>query len=91
MQCSFNVVPVKDLRSVHYLWPMESTEPHYRTKPVSLLGHLLGHEGKGSLLSFLKRKGWANALSAGPTEDGNSYAIFSVSIELTVEGLGNVD
>lgn len=30
------------------------------------ISHLLGHEGEGSILSYLKNKGWANELSAGP-------------------------
>ena len=30
-----------------------------------LVGHLLGHEGPGSLLSLLKARGWADALCAG--------------------------
>jgi len=34
-------------------------------KPEYYVSHLLGHEGEGSLLSYLKREGLANALGAG--------------------------
>ena len=37
----------------------------YRAKPQGYLSHLLGHEGSGSVLSLLKKKGLANELSAG--------------------------
>ncbi len=51
------------------------------------MGHLLGHEGPGSLLSLLKAKGWADGLCAG---EGNhayaGFALFEVRIELTEEG-----
>jgi len=38
-------------------------------KPEYYVSHLLGHEGEGSLLSYLKKEGLANALGAG-TEGG---------------------
>ncbi|KAH0862016.1 hypothetical protein HID58_079227 [Brassica napus] len=48
-------------------------------------------EGKGSLLSFLKGKGWATSLSAGVGDDGinrSSLAyVFGMSIHLTDSGL----
>src|SRR6185312_13664580 len=51
-------------------------------------------EGKGSLLYFLKAKGWASSLSAGVGSGGSersSYAyIFEMSIHLTDSGLKNV-
>lgn len=51
-------------------------------------------EGKGSLLYFLKAKGWASSLSAGVGSGGSqrsSYAyIFEMSIRLTDSGLKNV-
>jgi secreted Zn-dependent insulinase-like peptidase len=55
---------------------------------------LLFSEGKGSLLYFLKAKGWASSLSAGVGSGGSqrsSYAyIFEMSIRLTDSGLKNV-
>lgn len=51
-------------------------------------------EGKGSLLSFLKGKGWATSLSAGVGDDGinrSSLAyVFGMSINLTDSGLEKV-
>ena len=59
----------------------------WRTKPAAYLGHLLGHEGPGSLLSALAARGWATALWAGETEDASCFALFEVGIELSPAGL----
>jgi nardilysin len=51
-------------------------------------------EGRGSLHSFLKAKGWATSLSAGVGDDGinrSSLAyVFGMSIHLTDSGLEKV-
>lgn len=51
-------------------------------------------EGRGSLHSFLKTRGWATSLSAGVGEEGmqrSSMAyIFGMSIHLTDSGLEKV-
>nr|GMD87829.1 nardilysin-like isoform X2 [Ipomoea batatas] len=55
------------------------------------MAHLLGHEGKGSLLFFLKTKGWVTSISSGVGGEGmhrSSIAyIFGMSIHLTDSGL----
>ena len=62
-----------------------------RAKPEDYLSHLIGHEGKGSLLAALKQRGWATGLSAGVGEGGmernSGYSLFDVSITLTEAGL----
>lgn len=50
-------------------WPIlykddKDREQALLTKQGQYISHLVGHEGPGSLLSYLKRKGWANSLSA---------------------------
>jgi len=60
---------------------------YYGEKPFSYIGSLLGHEGKGSLLSLLKAQGWAEGLSAGGHDSGAGNAIFHISINLTEEGV----
>jgi insulysin len=49
---------------------------------------LIGHEGVGSILSLLKKKGWANFLSAYSTHGGVGIGFFKISIDLTESGLG---
>ena len=72
------------------LFQLPSLTNQYRSKADEYLSHLVGHEGKGSLLSALKAKGWASELSAGVGESGydrNTAAyVFEVHINLTQAG-----
>lgn len=86
-----NVVPIKERRSLTLTFPIPPVEPYYRSKPISHIAHLLGHEGKGSLLSVLRTAGWADGLSAGTGFDHSSEATFTVSIKLTPQGLKHVE
>jgi secreted Zn-dependent insulinase-like peptidase len=79
--------PVKNIRQMSLTFALPSVEDYYREKPLSFLGSLLGHEGKGSLLSILKLQGWAEALSAGGGNSGPGNSTFSVNINLTEEGI----
>jgi insulysin len=60
-------------------------------KPAYYLTHLLGHEGPNSLLSYLKKKGWANGVSASTEADLSDFYTFEVAIQLTNKGLQAVD
>ena len=81
------VVPIKDLRSLTLLFPLPSIDALYHSKPTFLIGHLIGHESKGSILSLLKSLSYANGLSAGMYETSSAFSLFSIGIELTEEGL----
>jgi insulysin len=78
---------VDDSEDLHILFNIEDDIPYWKSKPLNVLGHLLGDEGKGSLLSYLKNKGWALALEAG----NYSWRTFGVSISLTPEGRKNYE
>ncbi|CAD6203559.1 unnamed protein product [Miscanthus lutarioriparius] len=90
----YKLEAVRDLHSLWLSWTLPCLHKEYMKKPEDYLAHLLGHEGKGSLLYFLKAKGWASSLSAGVGSGGSqrsSYAyIFEMSIRLTDSGLKNV-
>lgn len=63
----------------------------YKHKPLTFISHLLGYEGKGSLLSYLKSQGLANNLSAGGGVNGYNFKDYNISIELTDQGLCQLD
>lgn len=86
-----HVAPVKDVRTIALSWPLPPLYYEYLTKPNRVLSHLLGHEGRGSLLSFLKAQEWANGLSAGLTRDHVDWSLFSVTIDATDAGIAHVD
>ncbi len=79
--------PVKDVRNLNLLFSLPSTRKLYKSKPGRQFGFILGYEGRGSLLSFLKQKGWALSLSAGAGSETSDYGNASVRIGLTEEGL----
>ena len=85
------VEPVREIRSLRLSFEIPPLRPHYRTKPLTLVSHLLGHEGRGSLLSALKARGWAEGLSAGPGIAHPDFATFGIGIRLTEAGLAHVD
>jgi insulysin len=90
------IVPIQELRQVTVTWPVvfnskEEREEFRLNKPDYFVASLLGHEGVGSLLSYLKEKGWANALGASDNADLSDFVTFEVTVELTSKGLAAVD
>lgn len=79
--------PVKDLKKVEVTFAVPDMDLNWESKPDHYISHLIGHEGSGSLLSYLKSLGWANELSAGAHSVSTDNACFSVDIELTDKGL----
>lgn len=84
-------VPVKDKKVVALYFPIPSTQDEYAQKPADFLAHLLGHESKGSILEALKEEGLANGLGAYEYRSTSCFTIFSVSIDLTDEGVERAD
>jgi len=83
------VKPQATLRTLSVAFPIADYRDNYHAKPVAYLGNLVGHEGKGSLLSELKAEGLAEGLSAGSGLAWRGGALFSVDISLTANGVAN--
>ncbi|SCV66942.1 BQ2448_5588 [Microbotryum intermedium] len=81
------VKSIKDIRHLELSFPFPDESAYYATKPGSFLSHLIGHEGEGSILSLLKKKGWANSMSAGAGNGARGFEFFKINVDLTVEGL----
>lgn len=79
--------PIKDLRRITLSFPLPDLRSYAGSKPAELVGHVLGHEGPGSLLAVLKAEGLATTLSAGAWQDTPDYGSFEIQIGLTPEGL----
>ncbi|MBL4827554.1 MAG: insulinase family protein [Spongiibacteraceae bacterium] len=77
----------KDQRVLSIMFPTEEEMPYFQQKPMYYLGNIIGHEGQGSLLSYLKKRGWAESLSAGPGLSYKGGGSFSIAIALTEKGL----
>ena len=81
------IEPVKDIRELKLWFSIPGTRHLYGSKPGQQIGFILGHEGEGSLLSYLKDKGWAITLSAGASEFSRDYGAAVVTVGLTETGL----
>jgi insulysin len=79
--------PVMESRSLEISFPWQDEDEMYETQPARFLSHLIGHEGPGSILSYLKDEGLANSLSAGYHTVCPGAAFFEIEISLTQEGL----
>lgn len=63
MKKLYKIVPVKDKKTIEITWILKLQQEHYRNHPGKYVSNLLGHEGKGSLLSFLVKEGLATGLN----------------------------
>eukprot|EP01134_Creolimax_fragrantissima_P007370 CFRG7370T1 len=84
------IVPVERRRLLQLTFTMPSLNHKYKSKPASYIFELLGHEGPGSILSYLKRHSLGLAFEAGNSGTGierNSAGdLAQIIIELTTRG-----
>ena len=86
-----DIAPIREVRTLSLSFPIPPLRPHYRAKPLALVSHLVGHEGRGSLLSALKERGWAEGLGAGAGISHPGFATFGITIRATEAGIANAD
>lgn len=86
LPAAVSIKPEKELRQLSMLFPIPNPWETYSKKPWHYIGNLLGHEGKGSVLSLLKDLGWAEGLSAGVGSSTRHDAFFQITIQLTEKG-----
>jgi insulysin len=79
--------PVMESRSLNIRFPFLDEDALYMTQPSRFISHLVGHEGPGSILSYLKDKGLASSLSAGGYSICPGAGSFEIDISLTPAGL----
>lgn len=86
LQIIVKAVPIKQGHKLRIVWPITPSIHHYKEGPCRYLGHLVGHEGEGSLFFILKTLGWATSLSAGEGDWSFDFSFFKVVIDLTDAG-----
>ena len=84
-----NVEPIGQTRVLTLKFPCPPSEAYYMESPTGVILSLINDEGKGSLLSLLKKRGWAESLSTQYWQGGDDFKILSIDIELTEDGLAN--
>lgn len=86
------VEPLKDVQTLELTWELPPSFAEMRdTKPEALVCYLLGHEGEHTLFDKLRSEGLAEALECAGSQLGPSNFLFSIQIDLTLEGLKQVD
>ena len=87
LPASVEIKPEKELRQLTFNFPIPNPDRFYEKKPFIYIANLLGHEAEGSLLSLLKRLGWAEAVAAGVGLQSRDDAVFQLTIDLTAQGV----
>ncbi|MGX5914519.1 insulinase family protein [Aliidiomarina sp. Khilg15.8] len=82
-----HIRPLKQACRLILTLPLPGINQDYAHKTTSLLAHLLGYEGPGSLLAELRERGWATSLSAGGGVSGSNFKDFNFNVQLTELGL----
>lgn len=91
LPAQLNIKTLRETRMLSLSFPLPSIRPHWQQKPLYYLSGLIGYEGRGSLLSWLKSRGWVRSLSASPALDLPEQAMFRIQMELTEDGWEQID
>ena len=83
--------PTTESRRLTLLFPVPDTDAFAGSATLRLIGHLIGHEGETSLVTYLKAAGYANGLVAGEGIAMAESRSFSISVSLTPKGFDNRD
>lgn len=86
-----DIEPIKAARRLIVTFALPDIEPYYRSKPIGLISHILGDEGDGSLLQYLKSNNWCTSLSAGGGIHGRNFKDFNINLQLTALGQENTE
>jgi nardilysin len=85
------VDPIDEGHFLKMFWFFPPLITSYRAKPLVYIGSLLGHEGVGSLIAYMREQLLALEIVAGNDDhsfDQNTHqSVFSISIQLTDKGL----
>ncbi|MBY0384648.1 insulinase family protein [bacterium] len=73
---------INDTEEIAILFNVPDETKFWKTKPLSIIAKLVGDEGPGSLLSYLKKQGLALELSASQ----DFWRTFAIEITLTPKG-----
>ncbi|KAI0282121.1 Metalloenzyme, LuxS/M16 peptidase-like protein [Russula aff. rugulosa BPL654] len=84
-----SVQTIMDFHAMEISFPIDEQTSHWRFKPGSYLASVIGHEGPGSLHSYLKERGWITTLSTGVQDIARGIATFKITFYLSQNGFQN--
>ena len=86
----YKIVPVMNYHGIKLSWALPPLMDKQKFKPLKYSEWIIGHEGKGSLLSFLKSKVLALNLYCD-YDLFSTHSEFNIFITLTENGFRNVN
>ncbi|KYM87527.1 Nardilysin [Atta colombica] len=92
-QKMYKIFTSKHIGQLEITWAMPSLFALYKSKPYQYISWLIGHEGKGSLISYLRKKMW-NVTVSNEEICYNihtiAYSLIKINIDLSNEGKRHV-
>ncbi|CDS41558.1 nardilysin [Echinococcus multilocularis] len=87
----YKVCPVKETASIVLAWSLPPMHSHYRPAALKFVASIVGYEGRGSLVAYLRKLNLAVELNAGCavddcTQHNQMTSIFGISVELSELG-----
>ncbi len=95
-QTSMGILSILIPLKIHVRYPsygncLRNSAHMTETQPAHIVCQVLGHEGTESLLAQLKRENLAESIRCGPQQLGANAVLFVLDIELTDEGVKQVN
>jgi insulysin len=83
------VRPVMEQRLLNLDFTYPDEEELHASHPSRYLSHLIGHEGTGSILAYLKQLGLAESMSAEASSQCTGTVLYCIDFRLTEKGMQN--
>lgn len=90
----FRIESVSCIEKITFFWYLPPVIKLYKTKPLDYISWIIGHEGEGTLINYLRKLNYALNLESGEFSDicnTSIYSIFFINIELTDLGFKNLE
>lgn len=81
------IKPVMEQRRLNIDFTYRDEEAMFDSQPSRYLAHLIGNEGPGSILAYLKEEGLMDSLFAGSSIQCPGTSIFYIDTQLTKKGV----
>lgn len=86
-----NVQPIQKTRRLLVTFALPNPNTDFQHKPLLIISHIIGDEGDGSLIHYLKNQGWGSSINVGGGIQGSNFKDFNINIQLTELGVHHLD
>ena len=86
----YQLIPVKDIKLINYIWTIPSEIVNYESKIWSIVSYVFRNTDKGSLYSFLIDKGYIETLYTN-IDNSATYSLYTLTIVCSKLGMENLE